>query len=191
MSGFQFEKLDFPCRGDVPVWVEVFHSGDQRGSFTKSFERSIYEKNGIPFELSETFVSISEKNVIRGLHFQLHCPQAKLVSVPYGRVYDVVVDLRPESESFKMWRAVELSGENHRALYIPRGFAHGFASLADNTVMLYQCQGAYDHATDTGILFDDPALGVEWPVSAEKAIHSARDLQLMTFEEYMKAPMRV
>ena len=187
MSRFSFEPLSLLGA----YLIQNFFEGDGRGGFTKTFEKDIYEKNGIPFTLNESFVSVSAKNVIRGLHFQLHHPQAKLVSVPHGRVYDVLVDLRTDSPTFTQWQGYELSAENHLALYIPKGFAHGFASLEEGSVVLYQCDGAYDQATDTGVRFDDPDIGVKWPVDADKAIHSARDLQLMSVEEYRSHPMDV
>ncbi len=187
MSNFSFEAL--PLAG--AYLIHNFFAGDDRGGFTKTFEKQIYAQNGIPFTLNESFVSVSAKNVIRGLHFQIHQPQAKLVSVPCGQVFDVLVDLRPGSSTFQQWQGFELSAGNHLALYIPRGFAHGFASLQDGTVMLYQCDGAYDKETDTGIRFDDPDIGITWPVEEEKMIHSARDLQLMSLQEYLKNPMRV
>ena len=140
--------------------------------------------------MTETLLTVSAKNVIRGIHFQLHEPQAKLMSVPYGKVCDVIVDLRPDSATFRQWHAVELSGENHRALYVPRGFGNGVASLQDGTMVLCQCDGAYDQASDTGVRFDDPELGIEWPIDPSAAIHSARDLSLMTLAEYMRDPMR-
>lgn len=187
MAGFAFTPLDLAGA----FLVSGFYAGDARGGFTKSFEREHYAAAGIPFSLSETFVSRSAKNVIRGLHFQIHAPQAKLVSVVAGRAWDVIVDLRPDSPTFRCWRAFELSAENHLALYIPRGFAHGFASLEDGTLMLYQCDGAYDAATDTGIRFDDPEIGISWPVPETEAIHSARDLSLPSLAEYLKKPMEL
>ncbi len=190
MASFSFLKLDFAGNGIGPHVIDCFHVGDQRGGFTKCFEKDVYQTNGIPFQLNETFISVSAKNVIRGMHFQLHEPQAKLVSVLRGRAYDVIVDLRPDSRTFKRWQAVELSGENHRALYVPQGFAHGFASLEDGTMMMYQCDGAYDKASDTGIRFDDPDIRIAWPVGPDVAIHSERDMTLMTLSEYMRDPMR-
>lgn len=180
MAGYNFTPLEL----SGAYVVDCFFSGDHRGGFTKSFEKDIYAAAGIHFILNETFASVSAKNVVRGLHFQIHNPQAKLVSVVHGKVWDVIVDLRHDSPTYKKWTAVELSAENHRALYVPRGFAHGFAALEDGTVMLYQCDGAYDKPTDTGILFNDPAIGITWPVAEELMIHSARDLQLMTLQEY-------
>lgn len=187
MQGFEFIQM-----GLFGAWlIKNFHMGDSRGGFTKIFERDMFLSHGLPFTVDEVFASVSAKNVIRGLHFQTHHPQAKLVSVLSGKVWDVIVDLRPGSRDFGKWVSVELSEENHHALYIPKGFAHGFASLADGTVMLYQCEGVYDRETDTGIRFDDPELRIAWPVGEDVAIHSARDLQLMGLKEYMGRPMEV
>lgn len=185
--GFEFQELDLKGA----YLISNFYAGDNRGSFTKCFEKDVYKSGGIEFQLNETFASRSMKNVIRGLHFQTHNPQAKLVSVVAGSVWDVIVDLRPDSPTFKQWRAQELSVENHLSFYVPRGFAHGFASLKDGTVMLYQCDGKYDKETDTGIRFDDPEIGIEWPVDESEAIHSSRDLALQSFADYMKNPMEL
>lgn len=181
MSGFKF----YPLHLEGAYLIENFSVGDNRGGFTKCFEKDIYAEAGIEFQLNETFASTSAKNVIRGLHFQMNHPQAKLVSVVHGKVWDVIVDIRPESNTFGKWVSAELSAENHKALYVPRGFAHGFAALEDDTIMLYQCDGAYDKETDTGIRFDDSELAISWPVDEKDAIHSARDLKLMSFSEYI------
>lgn len=170
-------------------YFECFHKGDNRGSFSKTFEKNVFATAGIRFEITETFSSKSAKNVIRGLHFQTHYPQAKIVTVLSGAIWDVVVDLRPDSPTFKKWISFELNERNNRGLYIPRGFAHGFVSLEDNTVMLYQCDGKYDAETDTGIRFDDPDIGIDWPVNESLAIHSNRDLKLPSFKDYIKRPM--
>lgn len=187
MAGFEFEKLEL----EGAYLISNFSVGDNRGGFTKCFEKDIYRAGGIEFQLNETFASVSAKNVIRGLHFQTHNPQAKLVCVVKGRVWDVIVDLRPDSPTYKKWISAELSDENHQALYIPRGFAHGFASMEDGTVMLYQCDGAYDKDTDTGIIFNDPDIGIDWPVSEDVAIHSGRDMTLLSLKEYETNPMEL
>lgn len=187
MAGFEFQELELKGA----YLISNFYAGDNRGGFTKSFEKDIYKNAGIEFQLNETFASRSMKNVIRGLHFQTHNPQAELVSVVAGKVWDVIVDLRPDSPSYKRWISRELSAENHLSFYVPRGFAHGFASLEDNAVMLYQCDGKYDPETDTGIRFDDPDIGIEWPVDESVAIHSGRDLQLGSFQGYLKNPMEL
>lgn len=171
--------------------IDNLHFDDNRGGFTKIYEEEIFTNLGIKFNLSETFSSNSSKNVVRGLHFQINNPQSKLVSVLSGAVWDVIVDLRIGSITFKKWIGVELSADNHRGLYIPKGFAHGFVSLMDNTVMLYQCDGKYDKETDTGIRYDDPDISVEWPIAETCAIHSKRDMELMNFSEYISNPMKI
>lgn len=173
------------------IVIDNYFTGDRRGGFTKVFEKELFQDVGIDFSLNETFASMSSKNVIRGLHFQTKYPQAKLVSVLCGQVWDVIVDLRPNSPTYRKWESVELSAENHKGLFIPRGFAHGFVSLKDETVMLYQCDGAYDKETDTGIRFDDPSIGIQWPISIDQSIHSDRDLHLPSFIQYEQNPMQI
>ena len=121
------------------------------------------------------------------MHFQLFHPQIKLVSVISGKVFDVIVDLRKESPTFGQWRGVYLSAENRSSLLVPRGCAHGFISLSDDSVVSYKCDGPYDKATDTGIRFDDPDIGVEWPVNdISSIVLGARDKKLMSFAEFKK-----
>ncbi len=180
MHKFEFRELDLKDA----FYIDNFFMDDERGSFTKCFEKEIYEQRGIQFQLSESFYSVSAKNVMRGLHFQIHNPQAKLVCVLNGKVWDVIVDLRMGSNTYKQWFGIELSREEHNALYIPKGFAHGFVALEDKTIMLYQCDGVYDKETDTGIRFDDPEIGIAWPIDLKCAIHSERDMKLMNLREY-------
>ncbi|BAL82298.1 putative dTDP-4-dehydrorhamnose 3,5-epimerase [Selenomonas ruminantium subsp. lactilytica TAM6421] len=180
MPGFEFQELGLKDA----YFISNFYAGDNRGGFTKTFEKDMYKEAGIDFSLHETFASTSMKNVIRGLHFQMRNPQAKLVSVIAGAVWDVIVDIRPDSPTYKQWMAEVLSADNHKSFYVPRGFAHGFLSLEDNTVMLYQCDGKYDKETDTGIMFNDPDIGIEWPIREQDAIHSQRDMLLMSIKEY-------
>lgn len=177
----QFERLQL----NGAYLITGFFAGDSRGGFEKIFEKDIYHKAGIDFSLNETFVSYSCKNVIRGLHFQTNNPQAKIVTVLSGRVWDVIVDIRKDSPTFGKWIGEILSCDNHKAFYVPKGFAHGFVALEDNTIMLYQCQEPYDKETDTGILYNDPELGIKWPIDIENSIHSERDLKLMSLAEYM------
>ena len=173
---FEFKELELKGA----YLISNYYAGDSRGGFTKSFEKDIYKGAGIEFQLNETFASRSMRNVIRGLHFQTRNPQAKLVSVVAGRVWDVIVDLRPNSPTYKKWISQELSADNHLSFYVPRGFAH---------VMLYQCDGKYDAETDTGIIFNDPEIGIDWPIEENVAIHSTRDMKLQSFQEYLKNPM--
>ncbi len=188
MGNFDFEKLEL----EGAYLIHTFSAGDSRGGFTKCFEKDIYENAGIKFSLNETFISMSAKNVIRGLHFQTTNPQAKLVTVPHGKVFDVLVDLREDSKTFKKWQGFYLSSDNHDALYIPKGFAHGFASLEDGTLMMYQCDGAYNKETDTGIIFNDPDIAVQWPVDdLDKCVHSARDVSFLTLGEFIKTKGKI
>lgn len=188
MGNFEYEKTIF----NDAYLITPFFSGDNRGGFTKIFEKQIYSEIGIEFELNESFISVSSKNVIRGMHFQINNPQAKLVSVPKGAAYDVIVDLRPKSRTYKKWQGFELNEKNHKVLFVPRGFAHGFLSLEDETYMLYQCDGKYDKETDTGIRFDDPAINIKWPVeNIDNCIHSERDLEFLSFSAYEEQPMEI
>ncbi len=179
MASFKIEPIDIG--GYI---IDNFFADDNRGSFTKLFEQDIFAEQGIDFHCSESFVSRSDKNVIRGMHFQFFHPQAKLVSVIFGKVFDVIVDLRKESKTYGKWRGFYLSSENHRGLLVPRGFAHGFLSLEDNTEVLYQCDGAYDKDTDTGIVFDDKDIAIDWTVDISKVIVGERDRTLMTFRDF-------
>lgn len=181
MNDFYFSETNLK---DAYI-IQCMHSGDNRGGFTKLFEKEKFEKGGMKFELSESFLSVSSKNVIRGMHFQLYHPQTKIVSVLSGKAFDVIVDLRRFSQTFMKWQGFELSSENKLSLYVPKGFAHGFLALEDNTTMMYQCEGRYDKSSDTGIRFDDQDINITWPVEdIEETIHSERDLGLMSFRDF-------
>lgn len=183
--GFEFKELKLKGA----YIINCFYVGDNRGGFTKCFEKDIFGTEGIIFNVSEVFMSKSMKNVIRGLHFQTRNPQAKLVSVVSGKVWDVIVDLRPDSNTFMQWTSYVLSSDNHLSIFVPRGFAHGFACLEDETIMMYQCDGKYDKESDSGIIYNDPEIGIDWPITKEEAIFSPRDLQLNRFSEYILNPM--
>ena len=187
MSDYTFYTTEI----DDVLIIDNFFVGDIRGGFTKTFERDVFMNAGISFKLNETFASVSMKNVVRGLHFQTDSPQAKLVNVLKGKVWDVIVDLRQNSNTYKKWLGVDLSSENHKGIFIPRGFAHGFVSLEDDTVMLYQCDGKYDKKSDGGIILDDKDINIEWPIALEKMIRSKRDMELPNFKEYEKNPMKL
>ena len=166
--------------------IDTFFSDDNRGSFTKLFESVSFQNKGIEFNVSESFISCSDKNVVRGMHFQTFHPQAKLVSVLSGKIYDVIIDLRKDSSTYGQWRGFYLSSENHKSILVPRGFAHGFLSLRDNSTVLYQCDGEYDKESDTGVLFCDEDIAVNWPVNVSDMIVGQRDKTLMTFKEFDK-----
>ncbi|MBE6366013.1 MAG: dTDP-4-dehydrorhamnose 3,5-epimerase [Lentisphaerae bacterium] len=169
----QIISSDIP---DVKIVVpEVF--GDNRGYFFESWNRDRYSGNMIDCQWIQDNESKSVKGVLRGLHYQLPpYTQAKLVRVIYGRVVDVAVDIRKDSPTFGKYVAVELSGENKYQLFIPRGFAHGFAVLSDEAVFAYKCDNTYMPSHERGIAFNDPALNINWPLDLKKCIMSARDL---------------
>jgi len=137
---------------------------DERGYFQEVHKSSEYEENGIGFRLVQSNHSCSSRGVARGLHYQLppH-EQGKLVWVAKGAVWDVALDLRPGSLTFGKWFGLELSDDNHRVLWIPGGFAHGFVALQDDTHLLYQCTSEYNKESEAGIFWNDPELGIAWP----------------------------
>lgn len=157
---FEFKTVDI--RGLVIIQPRVFPDG--RGYFKETFKQSDFEKNGVPTQFKQDNVSNSAKGVLRGLHFQkgIHA-QGKLVQVLTGRVWDVAVDLRPDSPTFKKWFGIELSAENHTLFYIPPGFGHGFLALEDNTTFMYKCTQEYNKDAEGGVKWDDPNLGITWP----------------------------
>jgi len=158
--------------GVVIIEPDVFT--DERGEFFEAFQKKRYEELGIPPFVQDN-ISVSKKGVIRALHYQIPpFEQGKLVTVLFGRVQDVVLDVRFGSPTFGKHVAVELSPDNHRQLWIPPGFAHGFAALEEATVFSYKCTGAYSKAHERGVRFDDPALGIDWGV--EKPTLNERDL---------------
>ena len=183
MADFSFREISIPGAYEITS----FFVEDNRGSFVKSFEKDIFKEHGIEFHCNEDFISHSTHNVVRGMHFQLYHPQAKLVGVISGKVFDVIVDLREDSPAFGKWEGVYLSSQNRSSLYIPRGCAHGFISLSDDSVVSYKCDGKYDKRTDTGILWCDHEIGIEWPVmDLNNVVVGARDQKQMTFAEFKR-----
>ncbi len=159
---FSFKSLSIP----EVILVEPKVYPDDRGYFLESFKASDFLLNNIPNYFVQDNLSFSKQNVIRGMHFQKKPKeQGKLVSVIKGRVLDVAVDIRKESSTFMKWIAVELDDIQHAMLYIPEGFAHGFLSLSDEVVLVYKCTKEYDSKLDSGIRWDDPDIGIEWPIN--------------------------
>ena len=182
MGKFQFENTSIP---GLTV-ISPFFAEDHRGLFLKSFTKETFAENGIVFEPFEAMYSRSAKGTVRGLHFQRRYSQDKLVQVLSGAVYDVAVDLREGSETFGQWKGVTLTAENRRMLYIPKGFAHGFLALEENTLFSYLCGERYDPETDGGIRWNDPQLAICWPVDqVEKTILSDKDAALPLLEEFV------
>lgn len=139
---------------------------DERGYFFESWNQVRYRELGIDADFVQDNLSFSGKGVLRGLHFQVPpCAQGKLVSVLQGTVFDVAVDLRTDSSTFGEWVGVELSSENMRQMYIPEGFAHGFVVLSDTALFSYKCTDFYAPEYERTLRWDDPELGIEWPIS--------------------------
>ncbi len=166
---------------DVKI-VEPKVFGDKRGYFMETWTRREFLDAGIDVDFVQDNESSSNRGVLRGLHFQAgDAAQAKLVRVVHGAVFDVAVDIRQGSPSFGQWVGEILSGENKRQLFIPRGFAHGFLCLEDGTVFTYRCDNYYDPATERGIRYDDPDIGIAWPFQLVEGIplnRSPRDCRL-------------
>jgi dTDP-4-dehydrorhamnose 3,5-epimerase len=150
---------------------------DERGLFMETYKESDFVKNGISDKFKQDNHSKSIKGVLRGLHYQSDpYPQGKLVRVIYGKIWDVAVDIRKTSPTFLQWSGIELSGENKKMFYIPKGFAHGFITLSDQVHLLYKCTSEYNKDYDKGIRFDDPDINIRWPQL--DYIISKRDKQL-------------
>lgn len=148
---------------------------DHRGFFLETFQQSMYEKAGIACSFMQDNHSFSQKGCIRGMHFQSLPGQAKLIRAAIGKIYDVVVDIRPQSPTYGQWESVILDDESHHQLFIPVGFAHGFCVLSNEAHVLYKVSTPYDPKFEKGFRWDDPTVKIKWPV--EHPIVSERDQQ--------------
>lgn len=149
--------------------------GDERGFFLESWNRKTFDALGLNLDFVQDNHSRSSRGVLRGLHFQNPNPQGKLVRVLAGRVWDVAVDLRRSSATFGKWYGLELSAANKRMFWVPPGFAHGFVSLEDGTDFLYKCVGYYEPADEHCLAWNDPAVGIEWPLEGIEPQLSGKD----------------
>lgn len=159
MGNFTFSETGI--KGVYVIDVKTY--GDHRGYFMETYKESDFKEAGLDYYFVQDNQSASKKGVLRGLHFQKAHPQAKLVRVIKGAVYDVAVDLRGDSETYGQWTGVLLSEENHRQFLIPRGFAHGFVVVSDYAEFVYKCDDLYHPEDEGGILWNDPDIGIEWP----------------------------
>jgi dTDP-4-dehydrorhamnose 3,5-epimerase len=148
---------------------------DERGYFYESYNQRFLRDKGIYTNFVQDNQSYSTKNVLRGLHFQTIAPQAKLVRCVVGEVYDVVVDLRKSSETYKQWYGVKLSDENKKMMFVPKGFAHGFLTLSDYAIFQYKCDELYMPTADAGVNFKDEELNIDWLVDINELIISEKD----------------
>ncbi|MCQ2493257.1 MAG: dTDP-4-dehydrorhamnose 3,5-epimerase [Lachnospiraceae bacterium] len=150
--------------------------GDARGYFVETYNARDMKEAGIDRVFVQDNQSASKRGVIRGLHFQINHPQAKLVRVIKGEVFDVAVDLRKGSATYGKWKGVLLSAENHKQFYIPEGFAHGFLVVSDYAEFCYKCTDFYHPGDEGGIMYNDPEVGVEWPIADDmELVFSERD----------------
>jgi dTDP-4-dehydrorhamnose 3,5-epimerase len=165
-------RLDTRLQGPSLIEPEVHR--DDRGFFVETYRKNVLAKLGIHEDFVQDNHSRSVRGVVRGIHFQLPPGQAKLVRVARGAIFDVVVDLREGSPTFGQWESHELSDENHRAIYIPIGFGHGFCVVSEVADVVYKTSGYYDPAIERGIAWNDPEIGIEWPDGLELTV-SQRD----------------
>jgi dTDP-4-dehydrorhamnose 3,5-epimerase len=154
--------IETDLAGVLLIEPDVFH--DERGHFLEVFHAERYAEAGIRGPFLQDNASFSTRGVLRGLHFQNPLPQAKLVWVAEGEVLDVAVDIRQGSPGFGKWTAARLSGDNHRQLYIPEGFAHGFCVISATARLVYKCSDIYDPSAETVVLWSDPDLAIDWPI---------------------------
>lgn len=184
------QKFDFQDLGLKGAYlIKPFFATDERGGLIKDYNVDTYKDAGIDYELKETFYTLNKKGVIRAIHFQLEKPQPKLMRCISGRVFYVIVDLRPESETFGQYRHMELNGDEPTCILCPAGFGQGYLVLEDS-VMSYKASEVFYGPGDAGIMYNDPDIGIEWPFELiggkENMIISDKDKKLMSFEEYRK-----
>lgn len=158
-----------------PLIIEPRVFGDERGFFLESWNAQVFADAGLDLTFVQDNHSRSQKGVLRGMHFQNPAPQGKLVRVVRGAVFDAVVDLRRSSPTFGKWTGVTLSAENKRMFWVPEGFAHGFLTLEDDTDFLYKCTSPYAPQNEASLAWDDPAVGIEWPLDGIEPKLSAKD----------------
>ena len=182
---FEFNELDLKGA----YIIKPFFATDDRGGLIKDYNIDTYKAAGIDHELKETFYTLNKRGVIRALHFQLEKPQPKLMRCISGHVFHVIVDLRPNSETFGKWMHFDLRGDDPTCIFVPAGFGQGYLVLEDS-VMSYKASEVFYGPGDAGIMYDDPDIGVEWPFELiggkDKMIISEKDLKLMSFRSYSK-----
>lgn len=185
IKGFDFQELALKDA----YRILPFHAEDKRGGLIKDYNIDTFREAGINYELKETFYTCSKRGVIRALHFQLVRPQPKLMRCISGRVFHVIVDLRLDSGTFGKWLSFELSGDDPVCLLVPAGFGQGYLVIED-AVMSYKAAEVFYGPGDSGILYDDPDIGIEWPFERiggrENLIISDKDCELMSLAEYVR-----
>jgi dTDP-4-dehydrorhamnose 3,5-epimerase len=176
----EFRETDLP--GVVIIEPDVF--SDARGFFSETYHRRKYSEGGITAEFVQDNHSKSSERTLRGLHAQLKNPQGKLVRVIEGEIWDVAVDIRRGSPTFGRWVGVSLSAENQRQIYVPPGFAHGFCVVSPTAEVEYKCTAFYDPSDEISILWNDPQIGIDWPV--RDPMLSARDKNAASLSQHLE-----
>jgi len=171
--------METQLAGVLIIEPKVF--GDARGFFKETFQAERYREAGIEYTFVQDNYSRSQKGVLRGLHFQITKPQGKLVSCPKGAVFDVAVDIDPESTTYGQYVGVELTEENHKQLWMPPGYAHGFCVLSETADFQYKCTDYYDPSDEGGVIWNDPDVAIEWPIDNPSL--SSKDALLPTLAE--------
>ena len=172
----RFRFVETFIKGLLLIEPNIFY--DERGFFTETWRQCDFKSVGIEYDFVQDNQSKSSKGVLRGLHFQMQHDQAKLVRVVCGEVFDVVVDLRKQSDTYLQWIGLNLSDENKRTVFIPEGMAHGYLALRDNTHMIYKLSNYYQPELEAGIRYDDPTINIRWPILDIPFILSKRDDEL-------------
>ena len=179
----KIEKTDL----DGLYYIKLEPFFDDRGYFVKVYSRNFFEKGNIPITVAEENQSCSRKYVVRGLHFQWDPPLGKLMQIIRGKAFVVAVDINKKSRTFGKWFGKELSDKTHDLIYAPPGKATGFLSLEDSTVVRYSYTAPYNNACESNILWNDPAIGIQWPIP-DKPILSERDAKAQTLESWLQRP---
>ncbi|MCX7748849.1 MAG: dTDP-4-dehydrorhamnose 3,5-epimerase [Clostridia bacterium] len=178
----QFHFTETEIKGVYIIEPKVF--GDNRGYFMETYNYEDFKAQGLDMQFVQDNQSKSRKGVLRGLHYQVHFPQGKLVRVISGEVFDVAVDLRKGSPTYKKWVGVVLSAENKKQFYVPEGFAHGFLVLSEEAEFVYKVTDYYHPEDEGGIIWNDPGIGIHWPLEGiEEIIMSEKDKKLDGLKE--------
>ena len=186
----KFKKIDTSIDEVYVIEPTVF--GDNRGYFMETYSKAEFEEIGIKYDFVQDNQSKSKKGVLRGLHFQKENTQAKLVRVIKGEVFDVAVDLRPNSNTYGKWEGAILSEENKKMFIIPKGFAHGFLVLSDEAEFTYKCDDIYNHEAEGGLAWNDPDVAIDWPLrdmKIEDLLTSEKDTNWPSLKELQKTDL--
>ena len=175
----KIEETTLP--GVLLVAPDVF--GDHRGYFQESWNKRKFAELGLNLDFVQDNLSYSKKGILRGLHFQNPQPQGKLVQALQGEVFDVAVDIRKGSPNFGHWFGTVLSAENHRNMYVPEGFAHGFCVLSEHALFSYKCTEFYNPKTEFALRYDDPDIGIPWPLDGEPSL-SPKDINALLLKDF-------